>query len=574
MATLQSLTVNDTGNLTLPNGTTAQRPSTTTNIVQWTNTGTQAVSVLAGSATTTTTSWTCPAGVTSIEVIVVAGGGGGGGGNYHGGGGGAGGLIYNSSFAVTPTTVYSVTVGAGGNGGVTTSAGSNGSNSIFGTLTAIGGGGGGVSSTGNPGNGVAGGSGGGASGISQGNLAGQSYGGAGTLGQGNRGGQNLYGYSTGTPYGGTGGGGAGGCGLDGLGNGYPQQGGPGLVFNISGTSTYYAGGGGGASYQTVGGASGGAGGGGTGGNATSTAPTAGTASTGGGGGGAERYSTATGGAGGSGIIIIRYSVTNSVQPIGQLRFNTSTVKLEHFGSNNQWNITDGLVLNLDVGNTASYSGSGSTWNDLANGNTFTLTASPTYGGSSAAAYLTFNGSTQYATAANIIDFSSSTFSLGHTIEVWCYPTGANNANNALFNTSGGTSGGQWQTYLWYNYTNYFGSTQRFINKSANQDQNDFSATTTSAINNWYHVVLSCNNTSSTLYINGVQVSANVSGQPFASPDIILGNGGTPQTRVGSFYNYAGNYFTGRIAVVNVYSKPLGQDQILQNFNALRGRYGL
>ena len=87
------------------------------------------------------TTWIAPSGVTNVTVLVVAGGGGGG---YDGGGGGGGGgVIYNTSYSVTPTNTYVVTVGAGGaalnyysvNGFV-------GGNSVFGTLTAVGGDGG------------------------------------------------------------------------------------------------------------------------------------------------------------------------------------------------------------------------------------------------------------------------------------------------------------------------------------------------------------------------------------------------------------------------------------------------
>ena len=78
----------------------------------------------------------------NVEVLVVAGGGGGGGGT--GGGGGAGGLIYSNALAVVNGSNYTVTVGAEGSGGSGTGVmGSNGSNSVFGTLIAYGGGGGG-----------------------------------------------------------------------------------------------------------------------------------------------------------------------------------------------------------------------------------------------------------------------------------------------------------------------------------------------------------------------------------------------------------------------------------------------
>jgi hypothetical protein len=75
----------------------------------------------------------------SAEVLVV-GGGGGGGGTSFGAGGGAGGLVYRDNFAVTSSATYTVTVGGGGAGGA--SPGASGSNSVFGTLTALGGGGG------------------------------------------------------------------------------------------------------------------------------------------------------------------------------------------------------------------------------------------------------------------------------------------------------------------------------------------------------------------------------------------------------------------------------------------------
>jgi len=571
MANLQSLTVNDIGNLTLPSGTSSNRPSLySSTAIKWTNTGTQAYTVLSGTTPTlTSTSWTAPVGVTSIEVLVVAGGGSGAAGWGGGaGGGGAGGLIYNSSYAVTPGTSYTVTVGAGGTPVNGTVSGNAGGNSVFGTLTALGGGGGGT-------NGVAGqpgGSGGGSGEYATNYQADPTktvygYGGAGTAGQGFKGGDTLL---TGA---GSGGGGAGGAGINSV-AGVVGAGGPGLNFSITGTPTWYAAGGG-ASGNSLPGSSGGSGIGGNGGpgsGGTGTV-TSGTASTGSGGGGT--YQTGAGTAsGGSGIVVIRYSLaTATTQPIGQLRFNTDVNKVEHYGSNNSWIATDGPLLNLDVGNTASYSGSGTSWNDLANGNTFTLTGSPTYGGSGASAYLSFNGSTQYAQAAQIIDFSSSIFTQGFTLEAWCYPTGVQSGGNSImFSTAGGTGGYQWQNYFWYNQSNYFGTTQRSLNYERVQVQNDFFSTFSSPINNWYHVVVSCNNQHSTLYVNGVQAAANFAGQPSNTPYIISTNSGSLATRVSGFVGY--NTFVGRIAVIKVYNRGITPDEVLQNFNALRGRYGV
>jgi hypothetical protein len=69
---------------------------------------------------TSSTTWTCPAGVTEVLAECWGGGGGGGGSgttNGRGGNGGAGGAYARKTIAVTAGNGYTVTVGTGGNGG-------------------------------------------------------------------------------------------------------------------------------------------------------------------------------------------------------------------------------------------------------------------------------------------------------------------------------------------------------------------------------------------------------------------------------------------------------------------------
>jgi hypothetical protein len=230
----------------------------------------------------------------AVEYLVVAGGGGGG--WYISGGGGGGGLLQG----ITPTKAGSpitVTVGAGGAGNTNSGSlqGAIGSNSVFGSITAIGGGGGG----GGAGSGGAGGSGGGAS------YANTTGGGQGTAGQGNRGGGGAS-----NSYGAGGGGGAGT-----VGGNYNVSysggfGGAGITSAISGTLTAYAGGGGGGLACGTTNAIGGVGGGGNGATATSSSGTSGSSNTGGGGGGGGSCGgTPRGWCGGSGIVIISYPDT-------------------------------------------------------------------------------------------------------------------------------------------------------------------------------------------------------------------------------------------------------------------------
>jgi hypothetical protein len=272
------------GALTIPVGTTAQRPdsplsgmirqNSTTGEPEWYDT-IDAAWVPFG---------TTPVRTYEAQYLVVAGGGGGS--NY--GGGGAGGYIDNSAI-VTPSTAFTVTVGGGGSGGAT---GANGSNSSAFSQTAIGGGRGGVN-TGTV-DGASGGSGGGGSFDS-------ANGGAGTSGQGNAGGA---GGPASPVFSAGGGGGAGAVGQA----GQAQIGGAGGAgLNWQSLGTFYAGGGGGGHFDGSGGlAAGGTGGGGTGGK-TGASMTAGSANTGGGGGGAGNGGGGfVGEAGGSGIVIIRY----------------------------------------------------------------------------------------------------------------------------------------------------------------------------------------------------------------------------------------------------------------------------
>lgn len=262
-----------------------------TNGTAYTFTVTATNGVGTGPASTASNSVTPSAAVktTTVEYLVVAGGGGGG--DVSGGGGGAGGFRTASNFAVTAGSPITVTVGAGGSGGVYNAGGmTNGSNSVFGSITSIGGGfGAGRYPYPNGPLASSGGSGGGG-------MRDHQAGASGTSGQGNAGG-------SGSSAGG-GGGGAASAGANNSGA-VGGDGGNGTASSISGSSTFYAGGGGGGGNNNTPGA-GGNGGGGAGG-INGAAGTAGTANTGGGGGGGAN--DRSGANGGSGVVIIRYPDT-------------------------------------------------------------------------------------------------------------------------------------------------------------------------------------------------------------------------------------------------------------------------
>lgn len=279
----------------------------------------------------------------SMEALIV-GGGGSGGSRGAAGGGGAGEVVDLQSAAQFSLSggVYTVTVGEGGaapNPAHTGGRGSNGQNSVFMSIQALGGGaGGGVDYQMSPSvveEANSGGSGGGA--YSNGTV-GQAQQGTGGYNQyrfGNAGGLGSQGQNA--NYVGGGGGGAGAAGGAGVGaqmgsRGPGGAGGIGRQVAITGAQVYYGGGGGGGAYcQSVSGGAGGQGGGGNGANNQSAGSSqAGTANTGGGGGGGDEscggQSISGGKAGGSGVVIIAIQQQNGslAQIQAQLQYTSST----------------------------------------------------------------------------------------------------------------------------------------------------------------------------------------------------------------------------------------------------------
>ena len=354
MATLKNTTIAGTEYLQIPKGNYIQRPQIIPKADVFTSVG--------------TTTWACPAGVTTVEALVVAGGGAGGGhgsGTYYndpGGGGGAGGVVYRRDFPVTPGQSYTVTVGDGG-AAVSGADGENGDNSVFATLTAIGGGGGGVgtlldTTNGNANNGGSGGGG------AHGYTVNSGFGGNGTAGQGNPGGDTFggnnrahYGQNVATQTA-AGGGGAGEAGHNpvfkvGMWN--SGTGGAGLYFpqfeKYGGSPAgWFAGGGGaGGSNRTEDSdtaALGGLGGGGRGGdNNGSSGMSTGVANTGAGGGGAGGQTSSgnnVGAAGGSGIVILKYDepTETTLDPRRYVRYNTDIDDIEVYTGEKGWQSQD------------------------------------------------------------------------------------------------------------------------------------------------------------------------------------------------------------------------------------------
>jgi hypothetical protein len=90
-------------------------------------------------------------------------------------------------------------------------------------------------------------------------------------------------------------------------------------------------------------------------------------------------------------------------------------------------------------------------------------------------------------------------------------------------------------------------------------------------NQWFNLCAVISTTSCTLYINGVQNNSIARPSAAIMATNFLTIGARPVTGTGSASSYA---FNGSIALTQLYNRVLTPSEILQNFNALRGRYGL
>lgn len=218
--------------------------------------------------------------------------------------------------------------------------------------------------------------------------------------------------------------------------------------------------------------------------------------------------------------------------------------------------TANLFVNLDASNTTSYPGTGTTWTDLQGNDNGTLVNGPTFNANNGGSIVT-DGVNDFIRVGRVTGTGTSTQSM--TYELWINP--ADNDGNIMSMSDSNpqtgwnmppiaASGGRFRGKVWAN---------NFL----------FSNTYTQGI--WYQVVLTWNFATSTqsLYVNGV-LNASQGGITYASSNVdnflFLGqeNPGADNTGM----------FGGRYGIFRIYNRALTANEILQNFNANRSRYGI
>ena len=209
-------------------------------------------------------------------------------------------------------------------------------------------------------------------------------------------------------------------------------------------------------------------------------------------------------------------------------------------------VTSGLVLCLDAGNAKSYPGSGTTWTDLSgNGNTGTLTNGPTYSSANGGS-IVFDGVNDYVgLTAGLLsgtgDFTVSQWiqssSIGSGIHAFGnYPAG----NLQMFFASSAV--GMW-----------LGNSSAYANEATHYTAS------------WVMFTCLRSGTVTQVYKNETLIQTG-------SSDSTIGGTGAAFRLGGNTNNV--EWYTGKIGTTNVYNRALSAAEVKQNFNALRGRYGV
>ena len=228
-------------------------------------------------------------------------------------------------------------------------------------------------------------------------------------------------------------------------------------------------------------------------------------------------------------------------------------------------VTDGLVVHLDAGDSASYPGSGTTWTDLSgNGNNGTLVNGVGYSSDNLGS-LVFDGvDDSVGTSLNLNGYNI--FSVG----IWVYAP-LTGQEEFILGTASGNGNEQGIYISFYSFPSHLNNIRLAC---WNAGSHPYSVSTSNGIFNqggWNYIYFEFNGTTTNsihkIVVNNSYTQNITMQNNFSIHDKNLHLGGI----IG---NYAIGYGNNNIAQVSIYNRALTASEITQNFDALRGRYGI
>ena len=243
--------------------------------------------------------------------------------------------------------------------------------------------------------------------------------------------------------------------------------------------------------------------------------------------------------------------------ISQIKYYTQTLD----AASNKQNyyqapiVTDGLAAHYDASNIISYDGTGDTiWRDMSgNGYDLELINEPTweksgYFNNDADSYFTGPGGSEIPTGND-----------PYTMIVWARQVGEWGNNDGFISIGGfGTTHGSNALRTLNNSAGKFHHYWWYTDLSLNSN------TANVNIGDWFMVAASFDGTTRTVWVNGI---ARVSDNPGSVHNVTSSTIQLSKT-------VSSEYQVGDIAGASIYNRGLSADEMLQNFNAQRNRFGI
>lgn len=243
-------------------------------------------------------------------------------------------------------------------------------------------------------------------------------------------------------------------------------------------------------------------------------------------------------------------------------------------------VIDGLVLALDAGNIKSYPGSGTTWTDLSgNNNNGTLINGVGYSGDNLGSlvfdgtndYVT-NGNTNFSIANNLFADANGSWTVSAWFKFPISPSGTRTGNQSwsIVGRSGGiATGGTFDIFVGSATDTTYGAYAPY--KCACLVRGSVTVISTNSVNDdvWHNVSIVWNALTETgeVFFDGVK-TADLN-------NTILAALQTYNLTIGTTSNSSASHmYEGSISNAIIHNRALTAAEIQQNFNALRGRFGV
>lgn len=218
-------------------------------------------------------------------------------------------------------------------------------------------------------------------------------------------------------------------------------------------------------------------------------------------------------------------------------------------------VTDGLIAYFDAANPKSYPGTGVTWKDLSGqGNDGTLVNGVGYSTDNQGS-LNFDGSNDYVSTNLIynLPLSSTEFSCS----CW-FKCGVQSTNTVLISNYNNKP-------IPFNLNVLTNGTVTGTTRNA-ASQLIVLGTTNSYDDSKYHNVFYIKDSSNNyyLYVDGILQNSGNTNLGAINPNTTIW--------IGTLRLFNQGYFNGNIPQVSIYNRALTSDEVLQNYNALKGRF--